>query len=303
MQRPAPRSVLVTGAAGFVGAALVRRLRTERDTVRGIDLPSLVCDGVGDWLAHDLTCPLPADALTRVDLVIHAAALAGVQPSWLRPLEYWRANALATILLRESCERAGSPRVVHVSSISVYGEGEHHTERSPTRPMSPYGDSKLAAERAWDGYPQVTIVRLSNVYGPGQRPDMAYATFIRAALRGGSIELRAGGRQRRTPTFIEDCVDGVLAAAVHGAFAATYNIAGPADVRLDTVPAMLGGLTGRTVPVISVPATAGDPLCSTVSTARAARELGFAPRVGLRDGLALQLEEALAVQPPLSATA
>ena len=103
-----------------------------------------------------------------------------------------------------------------------------------------YGDSKLAAERSWDGYPRVTIVRLSNVYGPRQRPDMAYAMFIMAALRGGSIELRAGGRQLRTPTFIDDCVDGVLAAAAHGASAATYNIAGPADVRLDTVPAMLG---------------------------------------------------------------
>jgi nucleoside-diphosphate-sugar epimerase len=291
----------VTGACGFVGSAVVRRLRDDGWRVIGIDLPARVAP-VADHgcRAHDLTTPLPAGALAGVGLVIHAAALAGVRPSWTRPREYWAANVEGTRLLRGACRSAPTPpRVIHLSSISVYGTGEGLRESSPTRPISPYGISKLVAERAWDGYDAAAIVRLSNVYGPGQRPDMAYATFLRAALTGRRIEVRDAGLQLRTPTYIDDCVDGIVAVAARPARAwpsgsrpATYNIAGPEDVRLRDVPRLIGRLLGRSVPTSAAPAATGDPRTATVSSAYARRALGYAPRVSLRKGLARQLEAA-----------
>jgi nucleoside-diphosphate-sugar epimerase len=284
---------LITGAGGFIGSALRRKLVDEGYRVRALDLPSVAARrSPDDLLGHDLTVPLPPPALADVDLVVHAAALAGVQPSWSRAADYWRVNSFATELLRAACERSGLPRVVHLSSSSVYGHGLHLKESVPPRPLSPYGGSKLAAERAWDSYPGVVICRLSNVYGPGQREDMAYATFIRAAQTGGQIQLRDGGRQLRTPTYIEDCVEGILRAATRGAPGAVYNIAGPQDVRLAEVPRELEALFGFAIPTTTTRPGRGDPRVATVSTARARRELGFAPRVCLRDGLTQQLAAA-----------
>jgi nucleoside-diphosphate-sugar epimerase len=291
----AQRKVLVTGAGGFVGSALVRRLLAEGHSVTGVDLPVVAhrtpmqtCHG------HDLRTPLPPALLAGVEVILHAAALAGVQASWARPAQYWRVNAGATELLHAAC--VGSPRpprVIHVSSISVYGEGLHLDEELPARPLSPYGHSKLAAERVWDGYPHVRIVRLSNVYGPGQREDMAYATFIRAALSGGGVRLRDGGRQLRTPTYIDDCIEGIVLVAANGIDGGVYNVAGAEDVRLAEVPRQLGRLLGQGIPSSDVPPGRGDPRVATVSIARAERELGYHPRTSLRDGLARQLAAAL----------
>jgi nucleoside-diphosphate-sugar epimerase len=295
----APGTALVTGACGFVGSAVVRRLCADGWLVTGIDVPARARRASdGDCRGHDLTTPLPAAALAGVDLVIHGAALAGVRASWNKPREYWRANVDATRMLSDACRRAGVPRVIHISSISVYGIGERLDEDCPTRPLSPYGITKLVAEHAWDDYDGAAIVRLSNVYGPGQRPDMAYATFLRAAMDGRRIELRDAGRQRRTPTYIDDCVAGIVAATACTACAAspgrrTFNIAGPEDVGLRDVPRLLGRLLGRAVPTAAAPPAPGDPRAATVSSARARRALGYEPRTALREGLARQLEAAL----------
>lgn len=284
-----PRRILITGAGGFIGGALARRLTSNGHVVRGLDLPEVIARStLADRRGHDLTRAVPPAALAGVELVIHGAALAGVQPSWKRPAAYWAANAHATERLRTACERAGTPRVIHLSSISVYGEGVGLDERSGTHPQSPYGHSKLAGEHAWDGYADVTTVRLSNVYGPGQRSDMAYATFMRAAVAGRPIALRDGGRQLRTPTYIDDCIAGILAAMSSGAPGAVYNIAGPEDVRLAHVPRAIGQLLGHPVACTTVPPAPGDPRIATVSCTRARTELGYAPRTSLRAGLEAQ---------------
>jgi nucleoside-diphosphate-sugar epimerase len=269
----------------------MERLLADGWDVIGIDLPQLVsADGGGRCRGHDLTERLAPRSLEGVEVLIHAAALAGVLTSWARLHDYWRANAYATRLLRESCEQGGVPRIVHLSSISVYGEGEQLDETSPTMPLSPYGIFKLEAERAWDHYPGSSIVRLSNVYGPRQRPDMAYATFARAALLGHRIKLRDGGLQRRTPTYIDDCVDGIIAVATCGATPGIYNIAGPHDVQLLDVPRLLSELLGMPMPISIEPPVPGDPRVATVSSALAQCELGYRPVTGLRDGLVRQLD-------------
>ncbi|MFL5829535.1 MAG: NAD-dependent epimerase/dehydratase family protein [Solirubrobacteraceae bacterium] len=287
------RLALVTGAGGFIATALRRRLAGEGYLVRGLDLPSVASSRPShELIGCDVTKPLPPELLADVDLVIHGAALAGVQPSWSRPADYWRTNAFATRVVRAACEVGGSARVVHLSSSSVYGHGLHLEESGPRRPLSPYGLSKLAAEEAWVDYPAVVTCRLSNVYGPGQRDDMAYATFIRAALSGGQIRLRDGGRQLRTPTYIDDCIEGIMLAATRATDGAVYNIAGPEDVRLADVPRHLARLLRAPIHSMCVPPGRGDPRVATVSIDRARRELGYAPATRLRDGLARQLAAA-----------
>lgn len=294
-------TILLTGAGGFIGGALARRLRADGHEVCGLDLAETACgESPAVRISHDLTAPLPPAYLAGIDLVIHAAALAGVQASWDRPDAYWNVNAHGTALLRRACDQAGQPRVIHLSSISVYGEGLRLSENSATHPLSPYGRSKLAGEGAWAGYPCATVVRLSNVYGPGQRPDMAYATFIRAALDGRPIALRDGGRQLRTPTYIDDCVAGIVAAMQRGADGRTYNVAGPQDVRLAEVPVLLGDLLGCRIASRAVAPAAGDPRIATVLSDRATRELGYVPQTPVREGLAGQVA-ALAAAPPLRA--
>ncbi len=285
------RRILITGAGGFIGGALTRRLQAAGHDVRALDLPEVIAPvDVSEPIPHDLRTDIPARVLAEVDVVIHAAALAGVQPSWKRPEAYWHVNAGATERLRDACEEAGRPRVVHLSSISVYGEGLNLSERSSPHPLSPYGRSKLRGERAWDGYPQATIVRLSNVYGPGQRADMAYATFIRAALAGRPLTLRDGGRQLRTPTYIDDCVAGIVAAIDRGERGAVYNIAGPEDIRLAQIPRLLADLLGRPVATHAVAPAPGDPRVATVSSDQARRALGYAPRTSIRAGLTAQFK-------------
>jgi nucleoside-diphosphate-sugar epimerase len=122
---------------------------------------------------------------------------------------------------------------------------------------------------------------------------MAYATFIRAALRGGCVVLRDQGRQLRTPTYIDDCVEGIIRAAEQGDDDAIYNIAGPEDVRLATVPRQLARLVGHGVATTAAPPAPGDPRVATVSVARARHELGFEPRTRLVEGLARQLSAAV----------
>ena len=270
---------VITGACGFVGAALMRRLAADGWDVVGIDLPELVCAGARALLGHDLTERLPPRTFEGVDLVIHAAALAGVRPSWSRPRDYWRANVHATRLIRESCEQAEGPAR---DSRSRRSRCMARVEAAP-RIFTHQADLALRhlqaqAERAWQAYPGVSIVRLSNVYGPGQRPDMAYATFLRRALLGQRIELRAGGKQRRTPTYIDDCIDGIVAVAGYEGSSRIFDVAGPQNTRLVDVPSLLGRLLARSVPTTDSPPAPGDPLNATVSNALADGSSGTSRR-------------------------
>jgi nucleoside-diphosphate-sugar epimerase len=266
--------VLVTGGLGFIGSRLCEALLDEGFSVRCVDRLS----GPG---AHP-------GQVRGVDAVIHLAALPGVRtrhaPAALRAANVDLTDRLAAAAARQKA------RFVFVSSSSVYGDAAllPTPEDAPLAPRNPYAASKAAAERAVlarGGDP--VIVRPFTVYGPGQRPDMAFARWIAAIQAGEPIPWHAGPGTARDFTYVDDVVAGLIAALRHGRSGESYNLSGWRSVDLREAVRLLGPVTIRELPFSTAEArvTSG---CGQ----KAATELGYVPRVELADGLRRQLAAA-----------
>lgn len=299
---------IVTGAAGFIGSHLCARLLADGLNVRGLDNfdpyypravkernlaplrehPNFAFHAVD--LAADELQPLVADA----DLVFHEAARGGVRTSWGSEFSmYLRANLLATQRLLEALRDSRTRRFVYASSSSVYGEagGDAVREDAPLQPISPYGVTKLAAERlvkvyhSQHGLPAI-MLRYFTVYGPAQRPDMAFHRFIRALLEGRPLEILGTGNQTRDFTYIDDVIEANVQAAAYGRVGDVYNIGGGSPASLREVVRILEQISGRKAEPRILPASAGDPLATCADTLRARSDFGFRPSVSLSAGLA-----------------
>lgn len=302
--------VLVTGAAGFVGSHLCERLVADGHEVIGLDAfvpyyPRAVKERnlarlrearafrfvEGDLTKVDLT-PLVAD----VDAVIHEAALAGNR--WDLFDLYVACNITATQRLLEAIRAAGEierRRFVHISTSSVYGAEARGDETTPLRPVSPYGVTKLAAEKLALAYHDlfglpVVVLRYFSNYGPRQRPDMAYHIFIAALLRGEPITILGDGEQTRSNTYIDDCVAGTILGLAKGRAGEVYNIGGGVSVSVNEVLATLEDLTERRAERAYGPARLGDQRHTLADVTKARAELGYAPRIAPADGLRAQVE-------------
>jgi len=227
--------------------------------------------------------------------VFHQAAQAGVRASWGHSFEaYLRDNVLSTQRLLEAVRRSSVRKVVYASSSSVYGEAHElpMTEASPTQPFSPYGVTKLAAEHLAELYRHnfglaTASLRYFTVYGPRQRPDMAFHKFIEATLDGGAINVFGDGEQTRDFTFIADIVEANIAAAAEGVLG-VFNIGGGSRVTLRDVLGTLAEVAGP-VQQNRQEREAGDVLDTWASVAAAQQAWGYAPKVALREGLAAQV--------------
>ena len=217
--------ILVTGVAGFVGSHIGERLLTEGHDVVGLDaftdyystavkernLAGLLDQPGFTFHRLDLRTDPLGPALDGVEAVIHEAAMPGLPRSWQDFEGYLGCNVLAVARLLEACRAAGVQRFLHASTSSVYGLEAVGDESMPVRPISPYGVTKLAAEHllqahvATFGFPAV-IVRYFSIFGPRQRPDMAYHRFIEAMLDGRPITVFGDGEQARSNTFVTDAV-------------------------------------------------------------------------------------------------
>jgi nucleoside-diphosphate-sugar epimerase len=209
---------------------------------------------------------------------------------------------LATQRLLEAALAVGGPRVVFASSSSVYGNAARYPVREddPTLPVSPYGATKLSAEHLCRLYATafelpVVVLRYFSIYGPRQRPDMAFSRFIDALAAGRALEVHGDGRQVRDFTFVADAVAATVAAASAGRPGRTYNVAGGHEASVREVIAQLAGLLGVRMRVAYGRALPGDPVRSGADTSAARQDLGYRPVTDLEDGLARQIERQLGV--------
>lgn len=302
--------VVVTGAAGFLGSTLVAALLAEGQQVLGVDVRSPATDATAAanlaglrhrdrfelMVADLLDLPL-ADVLAGADAVVHLAGQPGVQSSWgLGFASHVDRNVHAAQVVLEAALAAGVPRTVLASSSSVYGNVARGRAVESARlvPTSPYGVTKAAAEQLAGVYAGrglgVVSLRYFTVYGPRQRPDMAFSRIVGAALGGPAFPLRGDGRQVREFTYVDDAV-----AATTAALAAEVppgwvgNVGGGATASLRDAIDLVEDLTGRPVPVDVLPAAPGDPDRTAADLRRTTAALGWAPTTGLRAGLRAQL--------------
>jgi len=299
--------VVVTGAAGFIGSHLTERLLEEGHQVVGIDAfldyyPRKVKEGNLRQAREHASFRLIEGQLQDLDLqellegagqVYHLAAQAGVRSSWGEDFRlYTDNNVLATQRLLEAAVAAGTPRLVMASSSSVYGDSPELPlrETTPCQPISPYGVTKLAAENLahlygrLHGVPVVSL-RYFTVYGPRQRPDMAFHRFLRAARDDQAITLFGDGEQTRDFTFIADVVEATRAAADSGRPGCVYNVGGGERISLNRVMALIGEVTGRRLRVNRGTSQKGDMRDTFADTSAAAADLGFRASMSLRDGI------------------
>jgi len=312
---------LVTGVAGFIGSQVAEALVGRGASVVGLDCftgyyARSVKEANLSGLRGRSTFAFVEAEVQRADLagllggvthVFHLAAQAGVRRSWGRDFRTYTVNNVeATQALLEAVVGRPIERFVYASSSSIYGDAVAipMTEDALPQPVSPYGVTKLAAEQLCHlyqlnhGVPAVSL-RYFTVYGPRQRPDMAFHRFFRAAIAGTPITVYGDGEQTRDFTFVSDAVAATLSAGDRGGPGRVYNIGGGSRVSVNRVLNLIADIAGRTLDIRYEAAQKGDMRDTYADTSRARAHLGFEPRVTLEDGLAAEYRW-LSTQPALT---
>jgi nucleoside-diphosphate-sugar epimerase len=310
------RTSLVTGCAGFIGSHLTESLLEDGWEVVGIDcfnanygraqkLRNL--ERANEWDGFEFV-PIDLargdlDEFVETNVIFHLAAEPGVRSSWGERFEtYARNNLLATQHLLDAVQRVPETRFVLASSSSIYGDAEAFPtpEDVTPKPRSPYGVTKLAAEHLTSAYHvnhgvDTVALRYFSVYGPRQRPDMAFSIFCSASVAGEPIRVFGDGTQSRDFTYVSDVVAATrIAGSSSEAGGRTYNIGGGGQIPLNAGIALLEELAGRPLDVKRVEPEAGDVRATCADTTRARTELGFDANVPFEDGLRMQYEWFLA---------
>jgi UDP-glucuronate 4-epimerase len=304
------RHVLVTGGAGFIGSHLVRRLLERGDRVTVLDDfndyydPKLKRTNVAATLSHpdyrlvegDIRDAELVDRLfgdSGFGSVIHLAARAGVRPSLAEPILYEDVNCIGTLRLLEAARRYGPKNFVFGSSSSVYGINEKvpFAETDPVdQPISPYATTKRAGELLCFNYSHLydfrcSCLRFFTVYGPGQRPEMAIHKFTRMLAEGRAIPMYGDGSTRRDYTWVEDIVDGILAAHDLAPRFEIFNLGGAETTRLDELIAWIAEDLGVEPRIERLGDQPGDVPITYADVTKAERMLGYGPKVPIREGI------------------
>ncbi len=299
--------VLVTGASGFIGSTLSERLIDEGFQVLGIDsfldyyprkikeknLQNLLESPDFEFIEADLLDVDWDSLLSDVTGVFHQAAIAGVRASWGKSFDqYVENNILGTQKLLEACKDRELDKFIYASSSSVYGDTTDLPirETSETNPVSPYGVSKLAAEHLASiyhkgyGVPAVSL-RYFTVYGPRQRPDMAFHKFITAVMKGEQIDIYGTGEQTRDFTYIDDAVEANLQAFKGARPGEVYNIGGGTRIELLEAVSLIEEIVGKKANIVHTDPQRGDAKHTFSDISKANADFGYNPRVDIKKGL------------------
>ena len=296
---------VVTGAAGFIGSHLAATLRAAGHDVVGLDCftdyydPALkesnarLLAGLGIEV-HRVDLAEDGFDFSGSDGVFHLAGQPGVRSFGDVFATYLRRNLLASQRVFEAAVRDGV-KVVFASSSSIYGAAERYptSEDTPPSPLSPYGITKLGCEQLAAAYTRefgldCVVLRYFNAFGPRQRPDMAFTRIAFALATGGTFELYGDGAQSRGWTYVGDVVDGTIAAMERGS--GTYNVGGALEASMNETIALFEEIAGRTLDLHAREAVPGDQRRTSADTTRIRAELGWEPKVSLREGLEAQWE-------------
>jgi nucleoside-diphosphate-sugar epimerase len=294
---------VVTGAAGFIGSHLAETLLAAGHEVVCVDSYTDYYErsrkernaAALDVVELDLaTAPLEP-ILEGADGVFHLAGQPGVRASWGETFAlYLQRNVLATQRLFEAAA-AADVRVVFASSSSVYGDAERYptAEDVAPQPISPYGITKLACEQlahaigGGQGLDAV-LLRYFTVFGPRQRPDMAFTAMLEALARGRTFRLFGDGSAARSFTYIGDAVAATVAAMERGRGGEVYNVGGGDEATMNEAIALAEAVAGRSLEVERTPAATGDVRRTKADVAKAKAELGWSPQTGLEEGMRAQ---------------
>lgn len=298
---------IVTGAAGFIGSSLCKRLLNQEIEVIGIDsfvdyYPRILKEKnienlkkhpkfvfiEGNLMDMDLS-----KLISNNDCIFHQAAQAGVRASWGKDFHiYTENNIMATQRLLEICKEKNIAKLIFASSSSVYGDCQDlpMNEKSSPSPVSPYGVSKLASEQLcylyWKNFNvPVVSLRYFTVYGPRQRPDMAFNKFIRAILKNEEIVMYGDGEQTRDFTYIDDIVTANILAMNKGQYGSVYNIGGGSKTSMNEVIDILAKVSGEKPKIKQSGTQKGDMKHTLADITKAQSELGYEPTIGLEEGL------------------
>jgi nucleoside-diphosphate-sugar epimerase len=318
---PLPRRThyLVTGCAGFIGSHLVEALLARGHGVTGVDcftstyprpvkehnLAAFELKSDFRFIEFDLAELPLKQLLDDVDGIFHLAARPGVRTSWGATFAaYSRDNLVVTQRLFDVAAERGV-RVVYASSSSVYGTAEAYpvSETAALRPLSPYGVTKLACEQMASAYRlsqglDAVGLRYFSVYGPRQRPDMAFARIIRCAAENQPFTLLGDGRQTRDFTFVGDVVAATIAAMERAPEGAVYNVGGGGEISLMDALRLCERIGDRRIELAAQPTAAGDPARTRADIRRIGSDLAWAPSTPLEEGLRAQMRAAIGADAP-----
>ncbi len=298
---------LITGVAGFIGSHLAERLLRDGHEVIGIDsffdnypktikennIRGLLTSPRFNFIEGSLVDINLGEIVDRVDVVYHQAAVPGVRSSWGKNFDQYTVNNVnATQILLEACKSKGIKKFIYASSSSVYGDAMvlPVKESSLKLPVSPYGVTKLAGENLASlyfkcyGIPTVSL-RYFTVYGPGQRPDMAFHRFISAILDEREIEIYGSGEQTRDFTYIDDVVEANIRVLPKGKEGTIYNIGGGSRIKLIESLKIIEEISGKKANLRFKEDQKGDVMHTYADVSNAKRDLGYSPSVDIREGL------------------
>ncbi len=319
---PQPSTILLTGAAGFIGSHLAQRLlatgthvvavdnldpfydqRLKRENLALVEATAGKHRARFDFIRADIAdAPAIRDAFERHKPtgVIHLAAKAGVRPSLADPVGYARANVSGTAVMLEEARRAGCSRIVIASSSSVYGNGQivpFREDADTDSPISPYASTKRACELLASTHHHLTkmptaCLRFFTVFGPRQRPDLAIQAFITKISTGQAITMFGDGSMSRDFTYIDDITAGILAAyeRIHLHGYRVWNLGGNHPVRLDAMIDTIARTVGKPAIIDRQPMQPGDVLRTWADLTRSRAELGFEPTTAFEAGVKAQWE-------------